>query len=277
MSLRHIILAGLLAGQGYTQEAPAVPQSKPAPLAFRVLQESVIRQRNGDTLTFKRVEPPVLPVEAAVPVQQPVLTAAEAARAQRQEQKESSFLSVSASVQADGRTLLRWWPANGGEGLQAVSNVDFRYLAGIGSFETEKCVYSLFMGIGPDEKPLAPELAALAQRLPADGRPAFVMPQAGKGRTPAELQAVAAMEALHDYFEANREMLMQQHAQREVERAARELAERNAPPPGPRKAVIHFWPLQPEQRAAIQQAEREKRTAADAEEMNATRQVGVKP
>jgi len=85
------------------------------------------------------------------------------------------------------------------------------------------------------------------------------------------------MEALHDYFEANREMLMQQHAQREVERAARELAERNAPPPGPRHAVIHFWPLQPEQRAAIEQAERVKRAAADAEKMNATRKGGVKP
>ncbi len=197
------------------------------------------------------------------------------------ERKESSFLSVSASVQKDGRTLLRWWPANGGERLQAVSNVDFRFLAGIGSFETEKCVYSLFMSIGPDAQPLAAEFAALAKWLPKDGRPAFVMPQAGKGRTPAELQAVAAMEALHDYFEANREMLMQQHAQREVEReverAARELAARNAPPPGPRHAVIHFWPLQPEQRAAIEQAEREKRAAADAEKMNATRKGGVKP
>jgi hypothetical protein len=175
MSLRLIILTGLLIGQGYTQEAPAEPQSISAPLAFRVLQESVIQQRNGDTVTFKRVVPPV-EAPAPVPVQQPIMTAAEAARVQRREQKESSFLSVSASVQADGRTVLRWWPTNGDEGLQAVSNVDFRFLAGIGSFETEKCVYSLFMGIGPDEKPLAPEFAALAKRLPADGRPAFVMP-----------------------------------------------------------------------------------------------------
>ena len=259
MCLRLITFTVLLAGQGYTQEAPAEPQSKPAPLAFRVLQESFIQQRNGETVTFKRVEPPVLPVEAAVLAQQQIMTAAEAARVQRQEQKEPSYLSVSASVQQDGRTVLRWWPADGGEGLQAVSNVDFRFLAGIGSFESEKCAYSLFMGIGPDEKPLAPEFAALAKRLPANSRPAFVMPQAGKGWTPAELQAVAAMEALHDYFEANREMLMQQHAQREVERAARELAERNAPPPGLRHAVIHFWPLQPEQRAAIlENTQREK-------------------
>jgi len=86
------------------------------------------------------------------------------------ERKESSFLSVSASVQKDGRTLLRWWSANGGERLQAVSNVDFRFLAGIGSFETEKCVYSLFMSIGPDAQPLAAEFAALAKWLPKDGR-----------------------------------------------------------------------------------------------------------
>ena len=277
MNLRLFILTGLLAEQMCAQETAAELPSKPAPLAFRVLQESVIRQRNGDTVTFKRVEPPVLPVEAAVPMKQPVLTTAEVARVQRLERKVHSFLSVSASVQKDGRSVLHWWPANGGERLEAVSNVDFRFLAGIGSFETEKSVYSLFMGIGPDAQPLAPEFAALAKWLPADGRPGFVMPQVSKGQTPAELQAVAAMEALHDYFEANREMLMQQHAQREVERAARELAERNAPPPGPRNAVIHFWPLQPEQRAAIEQAEREKRAAADAEKMNATREGRLKP
>lgn len=77
MNLRLFILTGLLAGRVCAQEAPPEPQPKPAKLAFRVLQESVIRQRNGDTVTFKRVEPPVLPVK------QPAMTAAEAARVQR--------------------------------------------------------------------------------------------------------------------------------------------------------------------------------------------------
>ncbi len=83
MNLRLFILTGLLAGHVCAQEAPPEPQPKPAKLAFRVLQESVIRQRNGDTVTFKRVEPPVLPVGAAMPVKQPAMTAAEAARVQR--------------------------------------------------------------------------------------------------------------------------------------------------------------------------------------------------
>jgi hypothetical protein len=59
------------------------------------------------------------------------------------------------------------------------------------------------------------------------------------------------MTALHAYFEANREALVLRHAQREAERAARELAERDAPPPPPRQAVIQFWPLSAEQKAAL--------------------------
>lgn len=67
------------------------------------------------------------------------------------------------------------------------------------------------------------------------------------------------MEALLDYFASHREELVKQRAQREADRAARELAARNAPPPPPRHSVIHFWPLQPEQRAAIlENAQREK-------------------
>ena len=65
------LLGFVLAGQDLQAEdfSPSAPAAK---AVFRVLQESVIRQRNGDTVTFKRVEPPVLPVEAAVPMKQPV-------------------------------------------------------------------------------------------------------------------------------------------------------------------------------------------------------------
>jgi hypothetical protein len=57
MKSRTAFLAVLLAGQVYTQEAPAELQPAAKPV-FRVLEESVVRQANGDTVTFKKVEPP---------------------------------------------------------------------------------------------------------------------------------------------------------------------------------------------------------------------------
>ena len=66
--------------------------------------------------------------------------------------------------------------------------------------------------------------------------------------------ALDALDSLLNYFDAHKVGLMQQYAQREAERAARELAVRNAPPPPPRHSIIHFWPLQSAQRAAIQES-----------------------
>lgn len=65
---------------------------------------------------------------------------------------------------------------------------------------------------------------------------------------------MTAMAALLDYFSAHKAELVALHAQRQAEAAARELAARNAPPPPPRHRVVHFWPLQPAQRAAIEAA-----------------------
>jgi hypothetical protein len=247
MKARTAFLALLLAGRMDAQEAAAelLPAAK---LVFRVQAESVVRQSNGDTVTFRKVEPPV-----AAPVQAkavPTLSAEESARIQRLERKEMRNLSVSATVHAGGVTVLRW-SCHGEDQLRAVSNVDFRHLAGLGSLEKEETVYTIFMGLGVEEGALSAEEAQAAKLLPADGRASMVLLSGRPVAAKEDAQAVAGMEALLDHYAAQREELVAQFEQREVERAAQELARQNAPPPGPRHAVVHFWPLQPEQKAAL--------------------------
>jgi hypothetical protein len=248
MNPRLIFLTVLIAGRIYSQEAPAElsPLSQPA---FRVLAESVVRQPDGGTVTFKRVEPPQPIVVQPKPVL--TLTAEEMARIQRLDAKEQRILSVSATVHKGGLTVLRW-SCHGKHQMRAVCNVDFRHLADLSSLETEKTVYALFMGLGMEAGDLSESEALAAKSLPADGEPAFVLLHGSRVVSPEDEQAAAAMEALLDHYAAHRAELVAQFKQREVERAAQELARQNAPPPGPRHAVVHFWPLQPAQRAALQ-------------------------
>jgi hypothetical protein len=249
MNPRLIFLTVLIAGRIYSQEAPAElsPLSQPA---FRVLAESIVRQPDGGTVTFKRVEPPVLTLRRA-PVAEPLtLSAEELERMQRLDAKEQRTLSISATVHKGGLTVLRW-SCHGKHQMRAVCNVDFRHLADLSSLETEKTVYAFFMGLGVEAGDLSESEALAAKSLPAGGEPAFVLLHGSRVVSAEDEQAAAAMEALLDHYAAHRAELVAQFKQREAERAAQELARQNAPPPGPRHAVVHFWPLQPEQREAL--------------------------
>lgn len=245
-----LLLAGLLPAQ-----QPAAPPAETPAHVFQVIEQITLPQKDGGSVTFKRVEPPASPFPAA-PLPAPVLTSAELARQQELDAKSSVVISVSASVYPQGLALLRW-SCNGAPALQAVSNVDFRWLAGLDHVETADTWYSLVMGAGAAADALPPEAASAAQYLPANGTPSFILfqPQ-GQVQVNFEdaqaLQARVALQALMDHFAAHRAELIAQFAQRQAEAAAQALAARNAPPPAPQHSVTHFWPLQPAQRAAIE-------------------------
>lgn len=140
-----------------------------------------------------------------------------------------------------------------------MSNIDFRALAGLGSVRTEQTDYFIILSAGADDQDLTAAEAQAAQLLPKDGSPSFAMVADSAVASPADQSALDVMELLLDYYDAHKEELMQQQAQRAADQAAREQAARNAPPPPLRHSIIHFWPLQPAQRAAIQEnAQREK-------------------
>lgn len=216
-----------------------------------VLEQTVVRQKDGGTVTFQRIEPP--PVPAPVVKAVSPLTAEELARQAQIEAKHPLLLAISATVHEGGVTVLRW-SAGGEERLAAASNVDFRWLAGLSQVETETAFCTLVMAVGTDETPLSPEEALLVKSLPPDGRPAFGLMPGKAELTAAEEAAVAGMEAVHDYVEANRAMLAARHVKREQERAARMLVDEQARPKAAKQSVIQFWPLSAGQKTALRAA-----------------------
>ncbi len=216
-----------------------------------VLEQTVVRQKDGGTVTFQRIEPPAVPAPVMKVV--PPLTAAELARQAQIEAKHPLLLAISATVHEGGVTVLRW-SADSEERLAAVSNVDFRWLTGMSQVETETAFCTLVMAVGTDETPLTPEEALLVKALPVDGRPAFGLMPGKTALTAAEAAAVAGMEAVHDYLEANREMLAARHVKREQDRAARALEDEQARPKAAKQSVIQFWPLSAGQKTALRAA-----------------------
>lgn len=240
-----VLFACLLTVSALAQEEPAPSQPLPS---RTVLDQTVLRQKDGGSVTFQKViSPDPLPKAPTPPA---VITAEEQARLDELESKTTALLTISASVHEGGITRLRW-SCDGRTELEAISNVDFRLLAGMGNVETDTHYYALILAAGEDPDVLRPEQAAVAQTLSGESGPAFMLLENRPGFTPEEQQAIAAMETLHDYFDAHRDELAQRHAQREAEREARMLAERNAPPPPPRHSVIQFWPLSAAQRTQI--------------------------
>ena len=250
------ILLLLMSGRTAAQEAAAnASASEAIPPVFQILSESTVQQRDGSSVTFRKVAPP-----AVTPQALPAAAVAEATAMSQLPMKESKLLSISASVKANGFTVLRW-TCGESQRLQAVSNVDFRYLEGLGSWETPQASYVLILSAGPDEQAMTDAEARAAQSLPANGGASFALLSGSTAASPADASALDAIDSLLDYFASHREELIQSKAQRESDRAARELSARNAPPPPPRHSVIHFWPLQPAQRAAILENTRHEKGA----------------
>ncbi|OYW74436.1 MAG: hypothetical protein B7Z37_17755, partial [Verrucomicrobia bacterium 12-59-8] len=115
-------MSGRIVAQETSAKATATEANQPA---FRVLSESSVQQRDGSSITFRKVAPPVIAPPFTAPQAPP-------AAVNQQPEKETKLLSISASVKANGFTVLRW-TCGASQRLQAVSNVDFRYLEGLGS------------------------------------------------------------------------------------------------------------------------------------------------
>jgi hypothetical protein len=246
----------LASGQIAAQEVTSQVAAQAAQPIFQILSESTVQQRDGSTITFRQVSPLVItPPAVSIPARE--LTAAQATVLNQMPMKESKLLSISASVKSNGFTVLRWI-CGASQRLQAVSNVDFRYMEGLASLPTEQADYLLILSAGPDDQAMTEAEAQSAQSLPVNGRASFALIRGHAAASQSDESALDAMDSLLDYFATHRAELVQQRAQREADRVARELAARNAPPQPPKHSIIHFWPLQPAQRDTIQaQAQQE--------------------
>lgn len=212
----------------------------------------------GDrSLFLHRVAPPILPQQSAVPPQAPQPLSKEDARiALRREAKKSEILFLSATVHAHRVTEVRWM--NGGHEFSAVSNIDFNLLGGSVNFETADTVYSLLLALANDTagengaptgklKPI-PSLEKLSPN-----RAQYLIAGDETGAVP-QAKDLAALDALHLYFDANRQHLAKEHAKREAARIEQEQRPKE-PSPKPKDTVIHYWKMDP---ASIQAATEEK-------------------
>lgn len=230
----------------------ASPANSP-PINFEVLERRKVSLGNR-SIILNRVAPPVLPVPPLPPPPPSAeqIAAREAMEA-LQPRKKYEVLFLSATVYDDQVTALRWSDQNGS--YLAYSNIDFSHLASMGEFQTDAAVYMLIMGIGSVER----------AQTPASDRTGNPQ-KAGEGRKPAETpllsefsptrseyfvvddpahpvadEACAAIEALHVYFDANKQRIVEDSGKRETARRAKEIWDKEHPP-NPKDTVIHFWP-----------------------------------
>ena len=238
-------------------ETPEPTEAKPA-LNLRVL-DAVEVKFPDHSVFYQRVAPPAVPaarVPVAVPVVPP-LSLAESVAAEAREAKKSALLMLSATVYDRQVTELRW--RSGNRDYYAWSNLDFNYLAGQGEIETADCIYFLMMGLGNETREsvaewnrFAPkwERLAAAEGL-ADSWETKAVPDLAKfpagrstyllsGEAPAD-DSLAALDALHRYFDTHRLRLIAEYAKREATRIAREQWNKEHPPV-PQDTIINFWP-----------------------------------
>jgi hypothetical protein len=226
-----------------------VEESRPA-IDFRVLQSWEMNLGNRSIFYNRVAPPPPLPPKTPAPLPEAKpLTEEEAAAVEARAKKRFDALFLSTTVYDRSVTELRWWFEN--REYRAWSNVDFNYFAGAGEIETEDTVYWLIMGFGNDT---AESVAAANERAAVEGwnwhedlplpvrfnpaRAEYFLANDSKGpKPPAE--ALAAIDALHRYYDANRTRPADEYAKREAARIAQEQRLKEHPPV-PKDTVINF-------------------------------------
>lgn len=199
---------------------------------FQVIEQQVI-QKQGRAITFNRVVPPLLPTA-------PVSNTEVAEVPVAQELKDHQMISISATVYDRKITELRWF--KDGKSFHAWSNIDFNYIAGMGSFETEDTIYSLVLGIGNETDQSSGELKSLPALESFPPGPASYILIREDSKTAYTTQDLASMNVLHHYFEVNRDKLKAAYAVREQQRIEQEQWQKEHPPV-PQDTIINFWPI----------------------------------
>lgn len=241
----------LAAGRAADPEVASAPI--PPAIKFQVLEGWQINLGNRAVI-LNRVVPPVLAEQpAAVVTPAPQLVSPEMLEAAlRWERKKYEVIFISALVYDRAVTQLQWYQE--GRVLEAFSNIDFNYFSGVNEIETDDTIYWLIMGIGDQTRAGVDAVnRAVAEQGLAESLRITVPPLAQfsatrseyflteKSGQPTLANVPTAIDALHVYFDAHRQELIEGFAQREAQQIAREkwLKEH---PPVPKNTVINFWP-----------------------------------
>jgi hypothetical protein len=198
----------------------------------------------GDhTMTLIRVRPPVLP-KAPPPPAAPAPTADQIATEERMAKKSFASLNLTATVYLGKQTVteLRWRDETGEKEYQAWSNVDFRYLTQLSSFETPTTVYQWFPFVD----------AYMLSDFPAGQKPPIPkgLKLSSKGvdyvaslntkDLVAQESTLTGLDYLHAFYELHYAELKASYEKTEAENAAREEQLRLNPPKTP-DTTLRFW------------------------------------
>ena len=242
-------IALFLPGVGANLQAGALPaQDGTANLRILDTQEVDL----GDhSITYNRVETPILKPEAVKPALVPVepvpMTAQEEEELRVWESKFQDSLFLSVTVY-DGRfSEVRWWE----DGRQNVvwSNVNFLHFAPLPDLETDKAYYSIMLwGLETTSEEVRASNAEAKSPLEMTALPPSELPplsQAGpKWMAEGQLSeaTVRAMEDFHEYYHLHGAEMAADYTRREEEAKAHdEWAKLH--PPIPQDTVINFFPI----------------------------------
>ena len=232
------LLTLLLTFPAFAQEPAAAGNAEPLLENLRVLQRTEIK-RGDHSIIFQRVAPPP-PAAPSAPAPVPeakALSPQELEAQQRREAKQHAVLFFSATILDHRVTELRW--SDEGKEYRAFSNIDFRYLSGMGEIETTDAIHTLMLAL---ESGTAETLAERTREFPQiavlpKDRAAWVL---ADGSGPTNTTVMTALDAIHSYFDAHREALIRQYGEREAGRAEAERQLREHPP-ARKDTVIRYW------------------------------------
>ena len=235
-----ITVTGILALQAAEPSnlSPEVLTPQPIPGTYQILEQRIV-QHDGYTVTYNRITPPQMskvPAPVALP-----LTPEEQALADSRRGKAHGTLSIGCTVFDHEVTELHW--TSGGKRHVAYSNIDFNLVAGLGTFDSADTVYSSFLAVGNSTRALqaAAAIPALSE-FPSD-LSIYLVP-ADDTFTEADNETLAALDALHAYYDANRAKLQQAYVEREQKRiAAQQWAKDH--PPLKKDEVFYLWKKEP--------------------------------
>jgi hypothetical protein len=241
----QILTALALASLGHVstlaQETTAPSNSTQPAIQFRVLESRRVSLGNR-SIVFNRVEPPDRPTEPAVATTASAPAAEEvgndAVQLATQEEKKRETLFVSATVFDNAVTELSWsWE---GHEIRAFSNINFNHLGSVTEFETSDTNYGLLTAI------VNAQAAGQTRTIPALSqfsatRSEFIVSEDPAVPPPPD-EALAWIQALHAYYDANKQQIIDEEARRQAAQAEKEQWLRDHPPV-PKDTVINFWPV----------------------------------
>lgn len=206
--------------------------------------------RDGRKVILRRTTPPPSTPASKPQTIQPEWTEGQIALWMAS-QPESRAIHLRAYVYDRSATEVIWRDTDGKE-WKIISNVDFNYLTGIGNFEDETYVWRTFMMVQDVDTAAerARVLLAASQGIDYSPRtapdeslfrstaPEYLVYAESKEDVPVALYE--ELDALHQYYYANKDRLVAEYERRKVLNEARQEWHK-ANPPESKDSVINFW------------------------------------